>query len=80
MSDSFTELLRKTPWLERVDIIAVGCISLFILPLKEVNPAAALHAIDLGCGRGEWLEILLAEGFCLVVLIRTKECFKAVSS
>ena len=33
----------------------------FIEPLKEVYPD--LHAIDLGCGRGEWLEILGERGF-----------------
>ncbi|NNG77212.1 class I SAM-dependent methyltransferase [Acinetobacter sp. ANC 4277] len=33
----------------------------FVLPLKEIYPVAP--AIDLGCGRGEWLELLLQEGF-----------------
>ena len=33
----------------------------FIEPLKEAYPD--LHAIDLGCGRGEWLEILGERGF-----------------
>lgn len=33
----------------------------FISPLKEIYPAPS--AIDLGCGRGEWLELLLHEGF-----------------
>ena len=33
----------------------------FIEPLKEAYPD--LHAIDLGCGRGEWLEILGGRGF-----------------
>jgi len=33
----------------------------FISPLKTITPAAP--AIDLGCGRGEWLEVLLDEGF-----------------
>lgn len=33
----------------------------FILPLLRVYPDG--HALDLGCGRGEWLEILLENGF-----------------
>lgn len=33
----------------------------FISPLKEIYPVAP--TIDLGCGRGEWLELLLQEGF-----------------
>jgi len=33
----------------------------FITPLQVVYPGS--HAIDLGCGRGEWLEILKEEGF-----------------
>jgi len=33
----------------------------FVLPLKQVYPAASV--IDLGCGRGEWLELLMLEGF-----------------
>ena len=33
----------------------------FISPLKEIYPAASVT--DLGCGRGEWLELLLGEGF-----------------
>ncbi len=33
----------------------------FITPLQVVYPTS--HAIDLGCGRGEWLEILMDEGF-----------------
>jgi SAM-dependent methyltransferase len=33
----------------------------FISPLKMINSAAP--AIDLGCGRGEWLELLQNEGF-----------------
>ena len=33
----------------------------FISPLKLINLAPP--AIDLGCGRGEWLELLLDEGF-----------------
>jgi len=33
----------------------------FIAPLK--TPGEAPKALDLGCGRGEWLELLQAEGF-----------------
>lgn len=33
----------------------------FISPLKEIYPVAP--ATDLGCGRGEWLELLLQEDF-----------------
>jgi O-antigen chain-terminating methyltransferase len=33
----------------------------FVEPLLTVYPAAA--AIDLGCGRGEWLELLMGSGF-----------------
>ena len=33
----------------------------FIQPLMEIYPAAS--AIDLGCGRGEWLELLIETGF-----------------
>jgi SAM-dependent methyltransferase len=33
----------------------------FVAPLLKVSPAAA--AIDLGCGRGEWLEVLTGVGF-----------------
>ena len=33
----------------------------FIQPLYELYPAAP--AVDLGCGRGEWLEILVEAGF-----------------
>lgn len=33
----------------------------FIAPLKAIYPAGS--ALDLGCGRGEWLELLLKEGF-----------------
>lgn len=33
----------------------------FIQPLMELYPAAS--AIDLGCGRGEWLELLTETGF-----------------
>jgi len=33
----------------------------FIQPLFEQNPAAP--ALDLGCGRGEWLEVLAIAGF-----------------
>lgn len=33
----------------------------FIQPLMEVYPSAS--AIDLGCGRGEWLELLTETGF-----------------
>jgi len=32
-----------------------------ISPLKTIYPASP--AVDLGCGRGEWLELLLSEGF-----------------
>lgn len=34
----------------------------FVQPLIEVYPGA--QAIDLGCGRGEWLELLAETGFC----------------
>lgn len=34
----------------------------FIQPLRQLYPANS-SAIDLGCGRGEWLELLQAEGF-----------------
>lgn len=33
----------------------------FIQPLKELYPNS--EAIDLGCGRGEWLELLIESGF-----------------
>jgi len=33
----------------------------FVLPLLEVYPDG--EAVDLGCGRGEWLELLAREGF-----------------
>jgi glycosyltransferase involved in cell wall biosynthesis/SAM-dependent methyltransferase len=33
----------------------------FIAPLKEIYETC--NAIDLGCGRGEWLEILIEQGF-----------------
>jgi len=33
----------------------------FILPLREYWPNA--QAVDLGCGRGEWLELLTEQGF-----------------
>ena len=33
----------------------------FISPLQAFYPASP--AVDLGCGRGEWLELLLSEGF-----------------
>lgn len=33
----------------------------FITALKRVYPSPS--AVDLGCGRGEWLQILLSEGF-----------------
>lgn len=33
----------------------------FIEPLLKIHPGAA--AIDLGCGRGEWLELLTRVGF-----------------
>ena len=35
----------------------------FIEPLKEIYPDAP--AIDLGCGRGEWLELLSEHGFAV---------------
>ena len=33
----------------------------FVEPLLEAYPTA--EAIDLGCGRGEWLELLAGSGF-----------------
>jgi SAM-dependent methyltransferase len=33
----------------------------FIEPLKQTQPCP--EAVDLGCGRGEWLEILAENGF-----------------
>ena len=33
----------------------------FIQPLLKIYPDAA--AVDLGCGRGEWLELLVTTGF-----------------
>ncbi len=33
----------------------------FVLPLKEVYPKT--KALDIGCGRGEWLELLTKNGF-----------------
>ncbi|RFF64479.1 methyltransferase domain-containing protein [Stutzerimonas stutzeri] len=64
MSDSFYRAFEEKHRGSRELILSrLDAYRSFILPLKEVNPAAALHAIDLGCGRGEWLEILLAEGF-----------------
>ena len=33
----------------------------FILPLKEIYPNSV--ALDIGCGRGEWLELLQENGF-----------------
>ena len=33
----------------------------FVEPLLEAYPSAT--AIDLGCGRGEWLELLAGSGF-----------------
>jgi len=36
----------------------------FLTPLKEVYEQ--LNAVDLGCGRGEWLEFLQQEGFSAV--------------
>lgn len=33
----------------------------FIKPLKDIYPDAS--AVDLGCGRGEWLELLAENGF-----------------
>lgn len=39
----------------------LACYLPFIEPLLNVYPAAA--ALDLGCGRGEWVELLAASGF-----------------
>ena len=33
----------------------------FVLPLQEIYPDCA--AVDIGCGRGEWLEVLSENGF-----------------
>ena len=33
----------------------------FLAPLKELYPQA--RTLDIGCGRGEWIELLLREGF-----------------
>lgn len=33
----------------------------FLVPLKELYPQA--RTLDIGCGRGEWIELLLREGF-----------------
>lgn len=33
----------------------------FLAPLKARYPQAAV--LDLGCGRGEWLEVLVREGY-----------------
>ncbi len=38
----------------------------FVKPLKLKNPQEQIKAIDLGCGRGEWLELLTEEGGFLV--------------
>ena len=35
----------------------------FIEPLKNIFDKPELNAVDLGCGRGEWLEILNENGF-----------------
>jgi hypothetical protein len=42
----------------------------FIEPLKQTQPCP--KAVDLGCGRGEWLEILAENGFSALVLLRHK--------
>jgi len=43
----------------------------FISPLTTIYPASA--AIDLGCGRGEWLELLMNEGFLPLGIDQDKE-------
>jgi len=48
----------------------------FIEPLKEIYPNA--NGIDLGCGRGEWLELLGEHGF-LVQGVDIDEQMLAVS-
>jgi SAM-dependent methyltransferase len=40
------------------------CYLPFVLPLKKIYPQA--NAVDLGCGRGEWLELLGEYGFSAV--------------
>lgn len=47
----------------------------FVEPLLEVFPVAA--TIDLGCGRGEWLELLAGSGFKPVGVDLDKEMLKA---
>lgn len=47
----------------------------FITPLSEVYPQR--EAVDLGCGRGEWLELLQGEGFSPVGVDQDEEMLRA---
>lgn len=37
----------------------------FTLPYVQAQDTAAPKALDVGCGRGEWLELLQSQGFCV---------------
>ena len=62
MSDSFYRAFEERHRGPRELILSrLAVYRPFVSPLKTVNPAPS--AIDLGCGRGEWLELLKVEGF-----------------
>lgn len=48
--------------------------------LPFLEPLKALYAdypvLDLGCGRGEWLELMVREGFAPLVSTWTTACWK----
>ena len=62
MSDGFYRAFEDEHRGSRDMIKARQCVYLpFIQPLMAIYPSAS--AIDLGCGRGEWLELLTETGF-----------------
>lgn len=61
MSDNFYRAFEDLHRGERSDIIRRLQIYLpFVLPVANANPN--IPCLDLGCGRGEWLELLAQEG------------------
>ncbi len=62
MTDSFYRAFEERYRGPRELILSrLGVYRPFVSPLKSIYPAPP--AIDLGCGRGEWIELLQLEGF-----------------